>query len=110
MIARPILLGLTVCVGFCAMSPRALCQDANQTQDQQILLPAESSAKAKALLAPEARPMLATTVLSSVVAGVTAYLSVRFLMRYFKHHRLSPFAIYCISVSVISLFFLFPHS
>jgi hypothetical protein len=50
MIARPILLGLTVCVGFCAMSPRALCQDANQTQDQQILLPAESSAKAKALL------------------------------------------------------------
>jgi len=67
-------------------------------------------AKAKALLAPEARPMLATTVLSSVVAGVTAYLSVRFLMRYFKHHRLSPFAIYCISVGVISLFFLFPHS
>ncbi len=48
--ARPVLLALALCVGSCAISPRALCQDANQTQDQQILLPAESSAKAKALL------------------------------------------------------------
>jgi undecaprenyl-diphosphatase len=33
---------------------------------------------------------------AALVSGVTAYLSVAFLMRYFRHHRLSPFGYYCI--------------
>jgi undecaprenyl-diphosphatase len=33
---------------------------------------------------------------SAVLAGITAYLSVAFLMKYFKHNRLSPFGYYCI--------------
>jgi undecaprenyl-diphosphatase len=39
------------------------------------------------------------TVAAGVVAGVTAYLSIAFLMRYFRRHdfddALVPFAIYC---------------
>ena len=32
----------------------------------------------------------------SVVSGVAAYLSVRFLTRYFETRTLTPFAVYCV--------------
>jgi undecaprenyl-diphosphatase len=35
-------------------------------------------------------------LVGSVVAGVSAYLAVRFLMRYFETRKLWPFAIYCV--------------
>jgi undecaprenyl-diphosphatase len=35
-------------------------------------------------------------LVGSVVAGVAAYLAVRFLMRYFETRKLWPFAIYCV--------------
>jgi undecaprenyl-diphosphatase len=41
-----------------------------------------------------------------VVAGVTAYLSIAFLMRYFRRHdfeALDPFAYYCWAAGAISL-------
>ena len=41
-----------------------------------------------------------------LAAGVAAYLSVAFLMRYFRTHELSalnPFAVYCIAFGVVSL-------
>jgi undecaprenyl-diphosphatase len=37
-----------------------------------------------------------------VVTGVTAYLSVRFLVRYFERHTLTPFAIYCLVAGAVS--------
>jgi undecaprenyl-diphosphatase len=37
-----------------------------------------------------------------VVTGVTAYFSVRFLVRYFERHTLTPFAIYCLVVGAVS--------
>jgi undecaprenyl-diphosphatase len=37
-----------------------------------------------------------------VVTGVTAYVSVRFLVRYFERHTLTPFAIYCLVVGAVS--------
>ncbi|HUB24047.1 MAG TPA: undecaprenyl-diphosphate phosphatase [Tepidisphaeraceae bacterium] len=40
---------------------------------------------------------------SAVLAGVTAYLSVAFLMRYFRHNRLSPFGYYCIVFGGIAM-------
>jgi undecaprenyl-diphosphatase len=52
--------------------------------------------KVPTLLKPDARPMLGITAASAVVAGICAYLSTRFLMRYFRHHRLAPFGWYCI--------------
>ena len=41
----------------------------------------------------------------AVVAGVTAYISVRFLLRYFESGRLWPFAIYCAILGTVGLIF-----
>jgi len=41
-----------------------------------------------------------------VLAGVAAYLSTRFLMKYFETGRLDPFAYYCWAVGLISLIIL----
>jgi undecaprenyl-diphosphatase len=38
-----------------------------------------------------------------VVTGVTAYISVRWLVRYFKTRTLTPFAIYCLAVGFASI-------
>jgi undecaprenyl-diphosphatase len=38
-----------------------------------------------------------------VVCGLAAYVSVRFLVRYFETHTLKPFAIYCLVVGGVSL-------
>jgi undecaprenyl-diphosphatase len=49
---------------------------------------------------------ISTIAVSGVVAGIAAYLSVAFLMRYFRRHdfaALYPFAIYCIVFGAISL-------
>ena len=37
----------------------------------------------------------AQVLAGSIAAGVAAYLAVRFLDRYFRTRRLTPFAIYC---------------
>jgi undecaprenyl-diphosphatase len=36
----------------------------------------------------------------ALCAAVTAYLSVRFLLRFFETNRLTPFAVYCVVVGV----------
>ncbi len=38
-----------------------------------------------------------------VITGITAYFSVRFLVRWFENHTLRPFAIYCLVAGVASL-------
>ncbi|HEV1998339.1 MAG TPA: undecaprenyl-diphosphate phosphatase [Candidatus Dormibacteraeota bacterium] len=48
---------------------------------------------------------LPTYVAGAVVAAVTAYLSVRFLLRYFASGRLWPFAIYCAVLGTVGLLF-----
>lgn len=40
------------------------------------------------------------TLVGALCAAVSAYLSVRFLMRYFHTNRLTPFAIYCFSAGL----------
>jgi undecaprenyl-diphosphatase len=42
-------------------------------------------------------------VLGMVVTAVTAYLSVRFLVRYFQTRTLTPFAIYCLAFGAASI-------
>lgn len=52
---------------------------------------------------PEAfQATLVIALIGAVVAGVAAFLSVKFLMRYFEVGRLTPFAIYCIAAGFIS--------
>jgi undecaprenyl-diphosphatase len=59
--------------------------------------------KVPKLLRHDARHLLALTIPSAVLAGITAYLSTYFLMRYFQHHRLGPFGWYCIVFGALSL-------
>jgi undecaprenyl-diphosphatase len=58
------------------------------------------------LLAPEARAVLGPALAGGVVAGVLAYLSTAFLMRYFKGHEpnaLVPFGVYCLLIGALTL-------
>lgn len=50
---------------------------------------------------------LALAAIGGVIAGVAAYLSVRFLMRYFETKSLDPFAYYCLGAGLLAfLYFL----
>jgi undecaprenyl-diphosphatase len=52
--------------------------------------------KIPVLLGSDGNGVRGPAVAASLCAAVTAYLSVRFLMRYFETNRLTPFAIYCV--------------
>lgn len=54
------------------------------------------------LLAAQYRQELPIAVAGGVVAGIAAYLSVRFLMRYFESNRLDPFAFYCVIAGTLA--------
>jgi undecaprenyl-diphosphatase len=54
-------------------------------------------------LADGIRPQI---FVASLVAGIAAYLSVRFLMKYFQTKTLTPFAIYCFVFGLGSLIYL----
>jgi undecaprenyl-diphosphatase len=45
-------------------------------------------------------------LVGSIVSGVAAYLSVRFLMKYFQTRTLTPFAIYCVVFGLASYIYL----
>lgn len=48
------------------------------------------------------RAAVIDTAIGGVLAGIVAYVSVRFLTRYFKVGRLTPFAFYCLGAGLIS--------
>jgi undecaprenyl-diphosphatase len=45
-------------------------------------------------------------VVGAVCAGITAYLAVRFLMRFFETNRLTPFAVYCALAGAVAFVYL----
>lgn len=53
------------------------------------------------LIGPEGDGVRGPAALGALFAGATAYLSVRFLMRFFETNRLTPFAAYCVGAGVI---------
>ena len=55
------------------------------------------------LAGPEGHGILGQVLVGSLVAGVGAYLSLRFLIRFFHTHTLTPFAIYCTVAGLLSL-------
>ena len=55
------------------------------------------------LAGPEGNGILGQVAAGSLVAGFAAYLSLRFLTRYFHTHTLTPFAIYCTLAGLFSL-------
>jgi len=56
------------------------------------------------------REAVIDAAVGSVVAGLAAYFSVRFLSRYFRVGRLTPFAFYCLFAGLISFLLLVPLS
>lgn len=55
------------------------------------------------LFGHQGRHILGYALIGMVLAGVAAYLSVRYLMRYFEFGRLYPFAYYCVGAGLLSL-------
>jgi undecaprenyl-diphosphatase len=58
------------------------------------------------LTGPEGHGIHGQILLGSILSGVGAYVSVRFLMRYFQTRTLTPFAIYCFAFGVLAVVYL----
>ena len=59
--------------------------------------------KLPSLAGPTGAHIHGQVIVGVIVTAITAYLSVRFLIRYFKTRTLTPFAIYCLAVGTISI-------
>jgi undecaprenyl-diphosphatase len=55
------------------------------------------------LFAPAGRSVLGDAIVGMFLAGIAAYLSVRYLMHYFQSGRLYPFAAYCVAAGALSI-------
>ncbi|MGD0926774.1 MAG: undecaprenyl-diphosphate phosphatase [Streptosporangiaceae bacterium] len=58
------------------------------------------------LTGPEGHGIHGQILLGSILSGIGAYVSVRFLMRYFQTRTLTPFAIYCFVFGLLSVIYL----
>jgi undecaprenyl-diphosphatase len=59
------------------------------------------------LMGPLGNGVRGQVIFGSILSGIGAYLSVRFLVRYFRQARsLSPFAVYCLVVGIGSIIYL----
>ncbi len=59
--------------------------------------------KLPSLAGPAGAHIHGQVLLGIVVTAITAYLSVRFLVRYFQTRTLTPFAIYCLALGALSI-------
>lgn len=59
--------------------------------------------KLPALAGPAGQAILGQVLVGAIVAAVAAYLSVRFLTRYFHSRTLLPFAAYCLVARAVSV-------
>jgi undecaprenyl-diphosphatase len=59
------------------------------------------------LMGPLGNGIHGQVVVGSVLSGVGAYVSVKYLVRYFKTRTLTPFGIYCIIAGIASLAYLY---
>jgi undecaprenyl-diphosphatase len=59
--------------------------------------------KIPSLLGPAGAHIHGQVVVGVIVCGIAAYLSVRFLVRWFQTRTLTPFAIYCLAVGALSV-------
>jgi undecaprenyl-diphosphatase len=59
--------------------------------------------KVPSLMGPAGAHIHGQVLLGVVVCGIAAYLSVRFLVRWFQTRTLTPFAIYCLAFGALSI-------
>jgi undecaprenyl-diphosphatase len=62
-----------------------------------------SAARLPDLLGHTGEHVRGQVLVGSLCAAIAAYLSVRFLVRYFTSHNLNPFATYCLVVGLASI-------
>jgi undecaprenyl-diphosphatase len=55
------------------------------------------------LLGPNGDGIRGQVIVGSIVAGLSAYVAVRFLTRFFRTRTLMPFAIYCLAFGAVSI-------
>jgi undecaprenyl-diphosphatase len=60
------------------------------------IIGAAAALKLPELFGPDGRGVLGPAIVGAVCAAVTAFLAVKFLMRYFETNTLTPFAVYCV--------------
>jgi undecaprenyl-diphosphatase len=58
------------------------------------------------LMGPEGHGIHGQILLGSILSGLGAYVSVRFLMRYLQTRTLTPFAVYCLVFGLFSVIYL----
>ena len=61
------------------------------------------------LMGPQGSGIHGQVLVGSLASGIGAYLSVRFLTRYFETRTLTPFAIYCLVAGFLSFIWLILH-
>jgi len=63
--------------------------------------------KVPELFTTEGQHVLGQALVGALCSGITAYIAVKFLVRFFETNRLTPFALYCVTAgALISLYFL----
>ena len=67
------------------------------------IIAAASIKTAPDLIAPAGRGILGYAILGCLLSGIAAYLSIRFLDRYFRTNRLDPFAYYCLAAGIAAV-------
>jgi undecaprenyl-diphosphatase len=71
------------------------------------IIGAAAALKLPELLGHKGDGVRGPAALGALGAAITAYLTVRFLMRFFETNRLTPFAVYCVAAgAALSLYFL----
>jgi undecaprenyl-diphosphatase len=71
------------------------------------IIGAAAALKLPELFGPQGNGVRGPALVGAICSGFTAYLAVRFLMRYFETNRLTPFAVYClIAGAATSIYFL----
>jgi len=64
------------------------------------IIGAAAALKLPELLGPEGNGVRGPALVGAVCAGISTYLAVRFLLRFFETNRLTPFGIYCLGAGV----------
>jgi undecaprenyl-diphosphatase len=70
------------------------------------IIGAAAALKLPDLFGPTGDGVRGPALAASLCSALTAYLSVRFLVRYFETNRLTPFAIYCVVAGIASSIYL----
>jgi undecaprenyl-diphosphatase len=66
------------------------------------IIGAAAALKLPELFGPQGNGVRGPALVGAICAAATAYLSVRFLMRFFETNRLTPFAVYCVAAGLAS--------